>query len=317
MFSIVYGHSLTELHLTDSPWTGLIMGPFFDASAPCTTVLLFFFLSGWLQKKKAGFLAWRQFLFLAIPLLLWNLVHIIITWETDHYTIAKAITELGLWPTNHNANYVLWFLDDLAWFSLFLPLIHRIPIKLRLLFVLLALWIGNRYWPESWDIPKNSNSLALFVLGTVFHSLQMEKVTCFFKEYSWVATILAILYFYHPLFTRTSYTIPNAGYCELYGIAGCLFILSYGATAMQFFPRIADCIASCAPAVFFMYAAHVPAFHLYYKLSCHWQILKPLPQWSPIYTLVFMLLSIGIFKLATHICHRKLLAWIFLYKKAA
>lgn len=293
------------------------MGPFFDGNPPCSTVLLFFFLSGWLQKKKSEYLAWRQFIFLAIPLLLWNIVHIIITWETDHYTITKAISELGLWPTNHNANYVLWFLDDLAWLSLFHPLIHRVPIKIRLLFVLLALWIGNRYWPADFYIPKISNILAFFILGTCINQIKMNKITSFFKEYAWVATSLALLYFYHPLFFSIAYRIPHATYSPLYGIAGCFFILSYGATAMQFFPHIAGRIASCAPAVFFMYAAHVPAFHLYYKLSCHWQILKPLPQWSPIYTLVFMLLSIGIFKLATHICHRKLLAWIFLYKKAA
>ena len=135
IFTVIYGHSPGALNYNaPTPWTGLIMGPVFDTSAPCTAVLLFFFLSGWLQTIREKVLAWKQFLFFITPLLIWNLIQITITWSSSGFTITKAITGLGVLPTFHNANYVLWFLDELAWYSLFLPLIHRIPIKLRITF---------------------------------------------------------------------------------------------------------------------------------------------------------------------------------------
>ena len=260
-------------------------------------------------------MAWRQFLFLIIPLLIWNIIQICLIWHTDHFTVGKAITELGIWPTFHNANHVLWFLDELAWLSLFLPLIHRIPLKIRAIFIIFTLWAGNLYWPESWSIPKTSNVLAFFFLGTILHSVKREQIRHFFHTYAWVPASLALAYFFHPLFSPIQFALPNIHHSPLYSVVGCICILSYGATLERFFPKIAGWLASHAPAVFFIYAAHIPAFTLYSMIAKHFDIPELPPQYHPIYSIIVCIGSIIIFKAAAMIGNRRLLAWVFLNKK--
>ena len=315
IFSIIYGHAVEPLKLSSSsPWTGLIMGPFFDASAPCTVVLLYFFLSGWLQKVREKYLAWKHFFFLIIPLLLWNIVQIALTWHSDIHTFSKAITEIGIWPTFHNANYPLWFLDELAWLSLFLPIIHRLSLKIRALFIIIALWAGNLYWPESWWIPKEANTLSFFLMGTMLHSVKMDNIRQFFMDYAWLPTFLILAYLTHGLILPCHFSLPHMHISPLYSVTGCICILSYGATIQRFFPRLANRIASYAPAVFFMYAAHIPAFTLYSILAKQFGIPELPPIYHPLYTLLFCITSIIIFKAALKIGNIQLLSWVFLYK---
>lgn len=315
IFSIIYGHSFNALGLSNfSPWTGIIMGPFFDASAPCTAVLMFFFLSGWLQKVREKWIAWRQFVFLIVPLVIWNAVQIIISWESGEYTFGAAITQLGVIPHFGNANYPMWFLDELAWYSLFLPIFHRIPIKIRLLFILSTLWICNLYWPENWVLPRIGNSISFFLIGTIFQKIEREKVSAFFKDYSWLVVVCVVVMLYGPLFYEGS-ILKNLDYSPLYSICGCVAILSYGACAERYFSRVARWVASCAPAVFFAYASHVPCFTLYKKISEKYEIADLPAFYYPVYSLAFLILAICIFKLAIKIRCKYLLSSIFLYKQ--
>ena len=315
IFTIVYGHQFEPLALThNSPWTGLIMSSAFDASAPCTTVLMFFFLSGWLQKVRSKYLAWRQFIFLIIPLLIWNLIQIALTWQSGQFTIGKAITELGVWPSFHNANYPLWFLGELAWYSLFLPLIHRIPIALRGLFVLLLLWGGNLYWPTSWEIPRFANSFSFFVAGTMIHSLDITKIREIFLKYSWIPASLALGYILHPLFSPWTFKLPHMHISPLYSVVGCICLLSYGAVLERFARPLAQALASFAPAVFFIYAAHIPAFTLYHAIAAHYSLPELPPIYHPLYTIVFCIAAILVFNIAQKTNCKHLLAWVFLYK---
>lgn len=314
IFTVIYGHSFAALNIqTPSPWTGLIMGPVFDGSAPVTTVLMFFLLSGWLQKTNNKYLAWKQFIFLITPVLIWNSIQICITLNTKNYSLVNALTQLGIWPTFSNANYSLWFLDELAWYSLFLPLIRRIPIKIRVIFIIYTLWISNIYWPQEYAIPRIGNSVAFFLIGTVLHHLKQTSVVQFFKAYSGIVTFIILGYYFLPL-VGINISLPTLHHSPLYSIVGCIAILSYGATMEHFFPRTTQFIASSAPSVFFMYAAHVPAFTLYSTLANRYGIPQLSPYLYPVYTIVFVLLSIGCFKLARLTNNRQLLAWIFLYK---
>lgn len=315
IFTIIYGHQFKALQLDHiSSWSGLIMGPAFDKSAPCTTVLMFFFLSGWLQKVREKYLAWRQFTFLIIPLLIWNIIQIALTWQSGHFTIGKAITGLGVWPTFHNANYSLWFLDELAWYSLFLPLIHRIPLTLRGLLIILLLYTGNLYWPASWEIPRIANSFSFFVAGTMIHSLDVTKIREIFLKYSWLPASIALGYILHPLFSPWVFKLPHMHISPLYSIVGCICLLSYGAVLERFARPVAQVLASCAPAVFFIYAAHIPAFTLYHSIAIHYNLPELPPICYPLYALVFCIAAILVFKMAQKTNCKHLLAWVFLYK---
>ncbi len=315
IFTVVYGHQENVLRLGHpSPWTGLIMGPVFDASAPCTSVLMFFFLSGWLQKVREKYFAWRQFLFLYIPLLIWNIIQIAITWHSGQFTICKAITGLGIWPSFHNVNYPLWFLSELTWYSLFLPIIHRIPLAIRGLLILLLLWVGNLYFPSPWYIPRIANSISFFIAGTMIHSINRSHIREIFLKYAWLPAGLALVYILHPLFSFYAFHLPHMHYSPLYSVVGCICILSYGALLERYTAPVARAISSLAPATFFIYAAHIPAFTIYALAASHYNLPKLPPVCYPLYSLVFCILAILAFNLAKKTNNSRLLAWVFMYK---
>ena len=177
-----------------------------------------------------------------------------------------------------------------------------------------ALWIGNLYWQQSWYIPKCANSISFFILGTICQNLKRETMRHFFFPYSWLITLVALAYFFHPLVTSDTFKLPNASHSPLYSIAGCICILSYGATIERFLPRLARLLSSFAPAIFFMYAAHIPAFSLYSIVATRWHIPSLPPHIFPVYTIIFMSFAFIVFKLAQRTRYRSLLAWVFLHK---
>lgn len=264
MFSVVYGHSTSMCMPTQTKWTPYVMAPFWDASAPSTSVLMFFFLSGWLRRPKATCLDFRSFLFLGMPVVVWNLIQLMIE-RGGVPSFPADLTYLGIVPGTEDLDRPLWFLDMLAWFPLFLPLVLKVPRLVRLLLVCVAFAVVYVYLfhiPQPWDfVPKVSMDISFFLLGTVLNGLSRDAISRWAKACSPYLLVISIFAFFSAFVP--SLAVSQIFYTPLFSLLGVCCILSYGACTERFFPRLARRLASLAPAVFFLYAAHWPFFHLW------------------------------------------------------
>lgn len=315
MFSIVYGHSLMLLPPSKSPWTWLIMSWFWDASAPSVVVLMFFFLSGWLQKSKCKFLDVRKFLYLAIPVVIWNGIQILV--EGGGRAMPQDFMKLGIVPGFTEANSSLWFLDELAWFSLFLPLINRVPAMCRAGIVIsgfIVVFIINPRGETIWDPHlKFALDCLFFLLGTLLNSVERNKITrLWLKIAPWVA-LLGAFYIWRGMLGVHVGGIPT--YTAPYALVGLACLLSYGAVLERVLPRAAQKVAGLAPAVFFIYAAHWPMFTLWGKVETHFGLTHLNEYAFPLYTIVCFILCILIWYYAQKLLPPKVMEWVFLCKK--
>lgn len=317
MFSIVYGHSLMLLPAGHSPWTGLLMGWFWDAYAPCVVVLMFFFLSGWLQKTKCRVLYVNKFLFLAFPVLLWNLVQLIVDRGVTAWSL-RDLFSLGIWPTFTEADKPLWFLDELAWFSLLLPLIHRMPVLLRGVLVLagmVTLYLLNPQGEIVWNpYQKFCADCLFFLMGSLISGLERARITAFFLKIAPWVFIVGTCYMWRSILYVNHWT-PIPSHSMPYAFAGLICLLSYGAVLERFLPRLARWVSMLAPAVFFIYAAHWPMFTLWGKVEDLVGLCRLNEYLYPLYTVgCFALCAVACFFARKHL-PGKLLEWFFLYKK--
>ncbi|MBR5894982.1 MAG: acyltransferase [Akkermansia sp.] len=309
IFSIVYGH---EGFLQNKPFTDefYISQFFFNTSAPWVTVLMFFFFSGWLQKVRGRFFEWRGFLHFYIPVLIWNIVCLLMCYPLDD-NIFYYIERLGFIPWG-NANTPLWFLNELAWYTLVLPIILRVPVCMRVCFVLFALWVGDSYSPISFSSSKWANVFACFVAGTLINGVDKSQVNAFIRRYTPIVAIVSIVVLVQQCYFPALFKFPAMRYSAMYVIVGMLTLFGYGVILERLFPRICAYISSHASSVFFIYASHVPMFVLYVQLSVkyNWPEISStlLPWLAVLYVVVGMLVT----SLARATRCRILLRYVFL-----
>lgn len=313
MFSIVYGHSIIIMPPDRRLWDAFVMGPFWDASAPPVTVLMYFFLSGCLQHTHAKYLDFRKFFFLAIPLVVWNLMQVLLVSAIGSQ---YGIADRGLIPWLPNANGPLWFLELLAWLSLFIPIILKIPAISRLLasctgliaVIVLHNILGHSLWEP---MCLRITEISVFVLGTSLNGQGLAKFSRFiYHAGPWILLFEGYMFF-KAFYAEYALNITGT----LYSIVGIAVVLSYGAVLARFCPKVCRWIAQWAPAVFFIYAAHWPLFTLWRKIEESFGFSRLSGQMNILYTIICLIVCCLIWKHAIKSLPAKLLEWIFLTKK--
>lgn len=315
MFSVIFLHSIFLPEGYETPWTGIILGPSYDFTRPMAPVLIFFFLSGWLQRPSSRYLEWRKALLLFVPaLVFWNGFQLLVrpepvtSWEW-------ALYKLGVLPGSSNIDEPLWFLTELMWFTFFLPLIHRIPISFRVCCIICLLWVADGHFNrEVWGLNELASDAAFFMAGTVASQMDKSSVLAFFRTTSvWFVPVTLYLNFNYFLPGCLHYSLSEM--MKSSAIAPIVALMSFfGASVLfaKFMPKIAAIVAGWAPAVFFMYASHWPVFTLYERLALHYGIPAPHPYIYPLTIAGYMLLCVGVWKLGLKSKSRLLHSIVFL-----
>lgn len=301
IFSVIFLHSIFLPEGYTSPWQGVILGPSYDFTRPMAPVLVFFFLSGWLQHPGNRYFEWKKaLLFFAPALLFWNGIQLLV--QPDSITSWKwALFKLGILPGSSNINEPLWFLMDLMWLTLFLPLIHRIPFHVRIGGTILLFWIADGYFSrDTWGFDERVTGTVFFFAGTIAQQLSKSAVCNFFQRTAvWFVPVTLYLFFNVFLPSCLHYKLPEM--MKASSIAPIVALMSFFGVSVLFsrlLPRVAGIVAGWAPAVFFLYASHWPIFTLYKRIALHYQIPAPHPYILPLIIIVFMLAGIGVWKIA-------------------
>lgn len=315
MFSVITLHSIFLPDGYKSVWIDWILGASYDCTRPIVPVLVFFFLSGWLQKPKHKHLEWKKaFLFFCPAILFWNGLQLLVQ-EQPVSGWESIIRNLGVLPIFRNSNEPLWFLSELMWYTLLLPIIHRIPLHVRIVLVILALWISNNHFTTgTWDANEYANNFAFFIAGTVAHNLNRNTVCLFFEKSSiWLVPVTLYLLFNSFLPDFLHYTRPKLMDSNaLTPVVGMLSMFGVSILVAKIMPKIAGVIAGWAPAVFFLYASHWPLFTVYERIALHYDIQAPHPHLFPLCIVGFMLCGICLWKLAMKTNWRMMFSIVFL-----
>lgn len=277
MFIVVFGHSTDILpHHRDMGLMRILNMPFYSYSYPCGIVLMFFFFSGMLNRTSAVWLDWNKFCLFMFPTIVWNMVCIIIE-QAYPGTIMGWVGALGLLPdytallpqVKAPSNYPLWFMTFLAYFALVYPLLARIRVKA--MFVLLVLLYicafihvdakaqdGTAYY-----LLRESQSLGIYLLGILAARWGIGQLTDWLSNNAWIMVLL-LLPASFSLFLPIGNSMLVNGICSIFGVVA---LCSYGVLISNCFPKLSEWIAQWAPAVFFIYAFHVPFFLLLEKCA--------------------------------------------------
>lgn len=292
MFAIAYGHSRQAMEPGPDSWTGLIGAPIFDAGFPCCLVLMFFFLSAWLQRGSDKLLEWRQYLLYIIPTVIWNIIHMMIPGNAPE-TFWQGICLLGLVPYLGSSNSALWFMPELAFYSLILPLIRRVPIPLLAAGAILCLYFSQKFqYGAYWVTTKNLETVFFILTGAALSQCDRAAVVKFFKTSAWlIAPVAWMIQLGIPLISTFIYPIPQGpslNPCAAYCVLGVWACLSYGVVLEALFSRISRWIAFLSPMVFFVYASHNVFYETIYYASNKYHL--PLLPGN-----YFILYTVGVF----------------------
>lgn len=315
MFCILMQHSIFLPDGYYSPWHGIIMGMAYDFTRPILPVLVFFFFSGWLQKVNSKYIEWKKPLLLYAPaILFWNIVQLLVQPEPiDSWQ--KFVLQLGVVPFSTNANGPLWFLQELMFYTLLLPLIQRIPIHLRIAIIICSLWLGTCYYGSKTGIHHYANNISFFLAGTLLHNTSKETIYLFLKKTAiWFVPVTCILVFGILLPEPFSFQKPNnLKYSGLSQVAGFLSMCGFSILVSILLPKFSKAASNCCPAIFFLYASHWPLFTVYKRIALHFEIPPPHPYIYPLFYVGFMIIGTGIWKIATTIRCRWLHSIVFMF----
>lgn len=309
IMSVVYGHmGLIQPEMFRSK--DYIAPFFFNQSAPWVTVLMFFFLSGWLQNVRARYLEWRGFLHFYIPLLIWDAVCLLINPPVGEGWLGYVM-RMGVTPIR-NANTPLWFVNELAWLTLILPIILRVSARIRICFVLFALWLGDCYAPTSYAFSKWANVFACYVAGSIINGYDRKKINDFAGKFFPMVAIASVAFLFVNEFLPDLLRLSSVHQSAAYIVIGIATLFGYGVIATRLFPGVGTFLSSQASSVFFIYASHFPVFLLYIRLSAKYGWTSPpeflLPWLAVLYVVVGMLVT----SLARATRCRILLRYVFL-----
>lgn len=298
-----------------SPWHGIIMGPSYDMTRPIVPVLVFFFLSGWFQNPKSRYFEWRKVLFFFLPVIVfWNLMQVAANLDLLH-NWKSVLMRIGIWQ-RYPLNEPLWFLIELAGYTLLLPLIHRIPFYFRISLIVILLWLGNCHYDRAtWGFSHYANNISFFFAGTVAKNMNQAAVCDFFKKTAiWFVPVTVYL-FYHPFISfLPSYSLPatvvnNA----LTPVVGLMSIFGVSIMLEKLVPKFAWKLAQYAPAVFFLYVSHWPVFTAYADFASYFEIPPLPPLIMPLAHIIFMVAGIAIWKLGIRIPCQWVRTIVFVY----
>ena len=298
-----------------NPWHGIIMGAAYDFTRPILPVLVFFFLSGWLQKANNKYIEWKKPLLLFAPaIVFWNLIQLCIQ-TPPCVTWSAIVGQLGICFST-NANGPLWFLHELMFYTLLLPLIHRIPVHFRIVVIICCLWLGNSYRciNEGWGITSRANDIGFFIAGTILHNTNKEAIFTFLRKTSiWFVPVTLYLVFGKLLPAPFTFTpMSNLNTNGLSPVVGFMSMCGLSIIMSSIFPRISGMISNSSAAIFFIYASHWPAFTLYKQIATIYEIPPPPPLLYPLVLILYMVCGTAIWRLATLTHNRWLLSVVFL-----
>lgn len=275
MFIVVFGHSTDILpHHANMGAMRVLNLPFYSYSYPCGIVLMFYFFSGMLNKTKAHWLDWKKYWLFMVPTIMWNVVCMAIKQDWPGTAMGWA-GGIGLVPDykalistiGSPSDYPLWFMTFLAYYSLVFPSLKRISwrvLVVAVFFLFTCASIYARAHPQDgldYYILREAQTFGTYLLGVLAAKLGVWRITEWLSKYAWIIVAILLpfsfwhfLPFYHPLFTN--------GFSS---VAGVMALCAYGSLVSKCFPKISGWIVQWAPAVFFIYASHVPFFLLLKK----------------------------------------------------
>ena len=318
MFAIAYGHSRQAMEPGPDSWAGIIGAPIFDAGFPCCLVLMFFFLSAWLQRGSDKLLEWRQYLLYIIPTVIWNAIHMLVPGQAPE-SFWQGICLLGLVPYLGSSNGALWFMPELAFYSLILPLIRRLPIALLAAGAVICLYFAQKFqFGTYWVTTKNLQTVFFILTGAALSQCDRAAVVRFFKTSAWlIAPVAWMIQLGIPLISTFIYPIPlgpSLNPCAAYCVLGVWACLSYGVVLEALLSRIGRWIAFLSPMVFFVYASHNVFYETIYYMSNKYNIPLLPGNYFILYTVVVFAVCFAIWRGVSRLNCRPLSRYVFLLR---
>ena len=276
------------------------------------SVQFFFLASGYFLGKKPAihWLDLPRFKLLFIPYLLWNLLYLAFNSGELCQAASEGISPFlhyfmtrGLGIGGDPINLPLWFLRDLALFSLLSPLFLRLPqaVKVGLLAFLIVLPTHYLTPCSRFDIPSLVG-LRNFALGLLLSgfSLSSIKKLAFSPPlcWAWIGASLCISFFQGFL---------PGHYGEVSTWLGILALCALGVLVERAFPKKAQTLSHYAPSLFLIYASHVLFITCLFKILIPLGITK-LPDWVWILGVspLIGLLPFGLYLLLKRVAPRSL-----------
>lgn len=214
-----------------------------------------FFISGYFVRPGSGYLAWRRFVFIFIPYVIWCTVAGLL-YAHD----LEEIRSLDFW--NHVYGLVppyfmspingpLWFLAVLMVTSLFNPILYRIKTIFLLISAGILLFLSEEHISPLAANHKILTGVAFYFLGIV--SARSKNI---FTEIQTIALpLFLILALYGICETFRDFNEMNMNH-PMGLMLGVLFYISLAFVLKQLCPTFVDRVAQYGECAFFIYCTH-------------------------------------------------------------
>lgn len=238
-------------------------------------VQFFFLLSGYFLAKKPI----RQLLdvsrakFLLYPYLFWAILYLILNgipemiaaWKDGglsgwtHFFITQ-----GLGIGGKPLNLPLWFLRDLALFSLLSPLFLRLPWSVRVGFTAFIICFPSHYLiPQACEFTLPwFQGLRLFCLGMLLAPFSLSSIRhyAFSRPLAWAWVIVSLI------ISALQIIFPGH-YGEVSTLLGISALIGLSILTTEYFPQLGHKMAQLAPCIFLIYASHITLITLIFKVA--------------------------------------------------
>lgn len=247
-------------------------------------IFFFFLMAGYFTHpaRKGQFVDWVRTRRLAWPYLFWAALAMVIlipilnaesllAGDFSCISLYTFMREMGFqcWYYSGLSNIPLWFLRTLILFSLFSPLLQRLPSRAMLVLILAAFAASDVLCYADAEAAACNNRPGIewlpyrlyeSVLALGFYSgglllrrhASLPRLTAFMQGYAWLPPIVSLLllpcvYYWHfnpPIMSSS---------LVLLGVAT---TMSIGCLADRYLPRFCRYVASWGQAAFFVYVTH-------------------------------------------------------------
>lgn len=259
MFFVMYSHVVSY---------GLHFKQFHMAGG---SVAVFFLLAGYFSRYKS----FDHYLKRLMSLVAFYVFYCYITlfvFELDYIEGWESF----LWYLKTPKGTVMWFMYDLIFASLFIPVLGKMPVWLKGIMAIILLVYGmNQFRPfNTLHISVNFYfAMGLFVAGNSFAHKSLDGISRTMTGHRFgVPTWIPFVLGWFILSTVCAISITNwvgvpAGLGVWLVVWG-MFAVAHGME--RFWPRIHSLLAVAGPSVIFMYGAHFIVFRVYHGVAFHY-----------------------------------------------